>query len=174
MAPKQDEPVVESDGDDSLEGMDDLVWVQKKVLEDVSAKLEKKEDISKELVGQLITSDDPADDAVMVPVDLSDSNEIEDEENLIDKLGPAKVAEIFVKGRKKFTDSFASMPEEAKSSIPQEMTGAEYKKMVEEQDDLECGESELGEDDEEEEDGDDDDDDDGKAEEPAKKKAKTD
>mmetsp|Transcript_69124 Transcript_69124/g.202407 ORF Transcript_69124/g.202407 Transcript_69124/m.202407 type:complete len:172 (-) Transcript_69124:106-621(-) len=170
MAPKQDEPVEQSD-DDSLDGMAGLMWVPKKVLEDVTAKLEKKEDIPKKMVEQLIEVDDAADDLAMVPVDISDCTEIEDEDNLIEKLGTAKAAEIFVKGRKKFVDSLASMSEEAKSNIRQEMTGAEYKKMVEEEmADLECGESELGEDDEEEEDGSEEED---EAAEPAKKKSKT-
>jgi hypothetical protein len=34
-----------------------------------------------------------------------------------------KVADIFVKGRKKFLDTLQTMPEEARSRIPQEMSG---------------------------------------------------
>mmetsp|Transcript_76017 Transcript_76017/g.234637 ORF Transcript_76017/g.234637 Transcript_76017/m.234637 type:complete len:171 (-) Transcript_76017:105-617(-) len=169
MAP-QDKAAAEVSEDESLEEMAGLLWVPKKILEDVTAKLDKKEDIPKEMVEQLIDVDEPADDLTMVPVDVSDSAEVEDDENLIEKLGTSKAAEIFVKGRKKFLDSISGMPEEAKANIRQEMTGAEFKKMVaEEMADMECGESELGEDDEEEEDGEDD----AEGEEPAAKKAKT-
>uniref|UniRef100_A0A7S1RNN6 Uncharacterized protein n=1 Tax=Alexandrium catenella TaxID=2925 RepID=A0A7S1RNN6_ALECA len=171
-APKKVDPVEEGDDDDSSdEGMAGLIWVPKAILETVSAKLEKKEEVSKEAVEQLIEVDDPADDVVMVPVDLSDAAEIEDEDNLLEKLGAAKVAELFVQGRKKFLESLTAMPAEAKEKVRQEMTGAEYKKMLEELGDLEGGESELDEDDEEEEDGDDDGEE--QAEEPPAKKTKT-
>eukprot|EP00408_Alexandrium_pacificum_P007529 CAMPEP_0171233824 /NCGR_PEP_ID=MMETSP0790-20130122/41117_1 /TAXON_ID=2925 /ORGANISM="Alexandrium catenella, Strain OF101" /LENGTH=173 /DNA_ID=CAMNT_0011700091 /DNA_START=68 /DNA_END=589 /DNA_ORIENTATION=+ len=172
MAPKQDEPVEEGDDDSLDDDMAGLHWVPKTVLETITAKLEKKEEISKESIEQLIEVDEPADDLAMVPVDLSDCAEIdEDDDNLIEKLGAAKVAELFVQGRKKFLESLANMPAEAKANTRQEMTGEEYKKMIEEFGDSECGESELDEDDEEEEDGDEDDEE--QAEEPPAKKSKT-
>merc|ERR1712185_220222 len=62
-----------------------------------------------------------------------EAGEIEDIENAIESMGAAKVAEIFVKGRKTFLENLAKVPEEAKADFQQEMTGAEYKKMMEEE-----------------------------------------
>merc|ERR1719453_2239091 len=69
----------------------------------------------------------------MVPCDMSDTAELEDVEDLVDRLGPSKVAEMFAKGRKKFLDTLQSMPEDSRSNIPQEMSGKEYKECMEEE-----------------------------------------
>mmetsp|Transcript_98413 Transcript_98413/g.175260 ORF Transcript_98413/g.175260 Transcript_98413/m.175260 type:complete len:163 (-) Transcript_98413:250-738(-) len=145
-----------------------LLWVPKTVIEKVTKALDKKESVAKEDVLQLIDPDNLDDEAICVPCDMSDADDIEDVENLIDSLGASKAAEIFVKARKKFLDGLQSMSEDDRAKVTQEMTGAEYKEQLEEEMNLfaeamgECGESEAEEDDDEE-----------VAEEPPSKKQKT-
>merc|ERR1711920_700205 len=96
----------------------------------------------------------------MVPCDMSDTQDVEEPENLVERLGANKVAQMFVDARKKFLDTIAALPEEARSSVVQQITGAEYKQMMEEEaanflnsmEGMECGESEEGDDDEAEDD----------------------
>jgi len=122
----------------------------------VSKAIEDKAEVSKDDVEKLIDSDEVDDDAVMVPCDMSEAADVEDIDNLLETMGASKVAEIFVKARKKFQDNLQSMPEADRDKMPQQMTGAEYKQMMEEEMDayaealgMECGESELEEEDEE-------------------------
>mmetsp|Transcript_8246 Transcript_8246/g.13483 ORF Transcript_8246/g.13483 Transcript_8246/m.13483 type:complete len:106 (-) Transcript_8246:10-327(-) len=51
---------------------------------------------------------------------------------MIDRLGPNKVAELLVNGRKKFVDNLQSMPEDARANVEQELSGAQYKERMEE------------------------------------------
>merc|ERR1719230_948185 len=100
MAPPSQE-VVETAEDASDADSDigaGLLWVPKKLLEEVTGALEKKEPVSLETVKQLVEADDIPDDAVLVPVDTSDAADAEDVENIIETLGAEKVAQIFVNG----------------------------------------------------------------------------
>jgi len=150
------EPVVEEPEDDEDEDSSEeggLLWVPKALIEEISEALEKKTAVTKE----------------KVPCDMSDAAEVEDVVNIVDTLGPEKVAEMFVNGRKKFLEGLQSLPAEAKENIKQEMSGQEYKAMMEAEAAMlmEGEESDMEEDDEEEED------DDEAVPEPASKKAKS-
>jgi hypothetical protein len=155
--PAVEEPDASEDEDDSEdEEGSGLLWVPKALIEEITEALEKKTGVSKEKVTQLIEADDPPDDAVMVPCDMADAEDIEDVENIVDAMGAEKVAELFVKGRNKFLDALKSMPDAARDNVKQEMTGAEYKKMMEDEtaaclQAMEEAESEEEEDGEEEE-----------------------
>eukprot|EP00931_Biecheleriopsis_adriatica_P080119 TRINITY_DN53472_c0_g1_i1.p1 TRINITY_DN53472_c0_g1~~TRINITY_DN53472_c0_g1_i1.p1 ORF type:complete len:168 (-),score=77.48 TRINITY_DN53472_c0_g1_i1:40-543(-) len=150
MAPGPEEE--ELDNEELGADEETLLWVSKPLIEKISKAVADKTEVSKEDVTQLLNADDIADDAVMVPCDMSDSADIEDVDNLIETMGASKVAEIFVSAHKKYADSLQSMTEEDRANMPQEMTGAEYKQMMEEEAEalaaaeamgLECGESEL-------------------------------
>merc|ERR1719440_100949 len=65
------------------------------------------------MVKELIEADELADDAVMVPVDMREATDI-DPEQLIEKMGKEKAAELFVNARKRFLEGLQSMPEEAR------------------------------------------------------------
>eukprot|EP00933_Yihiella_yeosuensis_P006854 TRINITY_DN111677_c0_g1_i1.p1 TRINITY_DN111677_c0_g1~~TRINITY_DN111677_c0_g1_i1.p1 ORF type:complete len:178 (+),score=69.95 TRINITY_DN111677_c0_g1_i1:80-613(+) len=164
MAPA--EPIEhEEDSDDLSEGGPGLVWVKKTALESLKEALEKNADITKEKVIELVDPDAVSDDALVVPCDMSGIDSIEEvqewmmSEHLaagLEEVGVKKVAECFVKAHKQFTEAFQSMSEEEKASVKQEMTGAEYKEMLEEEmemfagsmEGMEMGESEAEEDDE--------------------------
>jgi len=136
MAPNTEEVAnAEVDGlsDAASEGVESLLWVPKATLESVMSAIEKKETVSKESVEILIEAGDLADDAVMVPVDMSDIAEMEDVENMIETLGANKVAEVFIQGRKKFLENMEALPEEERTKFTQELSGKEYKEMMEEE-----------------------------------------
>merc|ERR1711924_410782 len=119
---------------------------QKALLEEVQGLLDSKKDVPKEKVEQLI-SPDVKDDDVMVCVDLSDMPTV-DAENVIDSLGVPKAAALFTEGRAKFLANLASLPEEDRKNMRQEMSGAEYQEMLEEEANvyrLMMGEGEEGE-----------------------------
>eukprot|EP00930_Biecheleria_cincta_P058235 TRINITY_DN44091_c0_g1_i1.p1 TRINITY_DN44091_c0_g1~~TRINITY_DN44091_c0_g1_i1.p1 ORF type:complete len:192 (-),score=55.75 TRINITY_DN44091_c0_g1_i1:262-774(-) len=150
-----------------------VLWVPKTLMEKVSAAIEKKQDVSKEDVEKLMDSEDIADDVVMVPVDMTATAEIDDLAEQLETLGPNKLAEIFVKARKSFLDDLQTKPEAERENIQQEMSGAEYKEMMQAELDalegmegMECGESELEDEDLVDSEVED-------ADEPAAKKAKT-
>eukprot|EP00929_Paragymnodinium_shiwhaense_P020258 TRINITY_DN13559_c0_g1_i1.p1 TRINITY_DN13559_c0_g1~~TRINITY_DN13559_c0_g1_i1.p1 ORF type:complete len:198 (+),score=91.21 TRINITY_DN13559_c0_g1_i1:69-596(+) len=174
MAPK--EAVAHAEESDASDDDVGLLWVSKKQLEEVTKALADKKAVPKEKVQKLIEADDIADDEKMIPVDMSEAAGIEDIENAIDKMGAEKVAQIFVDGRKTFLENLAKVPEDAKADFQQEMTGAEYKKMMEDEtkayeaallaEEGEMGESEMGDFEEDAEE-------DGEAAPPAAKKAKT-
>jgi hypothetical protein len=119
-----------------------LLLVSKPVMESVQAAMEKNEDVAAETFMHLYDMDDDvvADDAVMVYCDMG--RDVADlSENMIETLGPNRVAEIFVTARKKFLDAW---PDE-------EVSGAKYKKMnedgryllqVKEEEEEGCGEGE--------------------------------
>eukprot|EP00931_Biecheleriopsis_adriatica_P110702 TRINITY_DN84_c0_g1_i2.p1 TRINITY_DN84_c0_g1~~TRINITY_DN84_c0_g1_i2.p1 ORF type:complete len:135 (+),score=62.09 TRINITY_DN84_c0_g1_i2:50-454(+) len=127
MAPGPEEEV-----DEEEVGAEGLLWVSKDLIEKVSKAIEDKKEVSKDDVEKLIDSDEIADDALMVPCDMSVAADVEDIDSLIETEGASKAAEIFVKARKKFQESLQGMPEADKAKIQQEMTGAEYKQMMEE------------------------------------------
>jgi len=158
-APQVEEEEVASDAEQS-EVVEGLLWVPKAIIETVMSAVEKKEEVSTETVKQLIEADDVAEDAVMVPVDMSDCADIEDIDNIIETLGAKKVAETFAAGRKKFLDGLQSLSEEDRANVTQELSGKDYKEMMDEElrafeeamameEQMECGESENEEGDEE-------------------------
>ena len=61
-------PAMESRDDEKSEGGIGLLWVPETLLADLTASLERKEDISK--AEQLIDAGVPEDAAIMVPVDI--------------------------------------------------------------------------------------------------------
>merc|ERR1719464_2706271 len=103
---------------------------------------------------------------MMVPVDMRGAGgEFDDVEQMLEKLGPKGAAEAFIKAKEHFDANKDDEPEEER---PKPMTAAEWKQVLEEDDDEgeeeEFEEEDLEESKEEEE---------GKADEPEAKKAKT-
>merc|ERR1712187_86623 len=88
------------------------------------------------------------DDEIMVPVDMRGVGEdFDDVEQMVEKLGPKGTAEAFIKASEYFEANKDGEPEEER---PKQMTAAEWRKVLEE-DEQEDGEEEiLGEGEEEE------------------------
>eukprot|EP00429_Kryptoperidinium_foliaceum_P072493 CAMPEP_0176064464 /NCGR_PEP_ID=MMETSP0120_2-20121206/32152_1 /TAXON_ID=160619 /ORGANISM="Kryptoperidinium foliaceum, Strain CCMP 1326" /LENGTH=165 /DNA_ID=CAMNT_0017398037 /DNA_START=73 /DNA_END=570 /DNA_ORIENTATION=- len=159
----------ENKSDDGISGQD-IFYVCKKTLETLKEKLKKDEEITQDLVNELTFPEQLADSEVMVPVDMRGvGQEFEDVEEMVNKLGPKGTAQAFMNAREHFEANKDGEPEEDR---PKEMTAAEWKKVLEEGDDmdLEGEEEDLLEDAEED---DLDEDDEEEADEPAAKKAKT-
>jgi hypothetical protein len=134
--------------DDLLADSQDIFYVCKKTLESLKEKLKKKEDISKEVVNELTFPEKLADEEIMVPVDMRGVGEdFDDVEQMVEKLGPKGTAEAFIKAHEYFAANKDNEPEEER---PKEMTAAEWKKVLEE-DDMEGEEEDLLEGEEEEE-----------------------
>jgi len=137
-------------------------------------KLKKSEDITKEDVTDLMSPAQLADEEIMVPVDMRGVNEeFEDVDQMIENLfsgmlGPKGTAEAFVKAHECFKANKDNEPEDER---PAPMTAAEWRKILDEQDEGDDGEFGLMEAAEEEDVCDDDAEED---DEPASKKAQTD
>jgi len=162
----------------------DIFYVCKKMLEELKEKLKSGAEIAEEAVNKLTFPDELGDEEIMVPVDMRGVGEAySDVDEMVEKLGPKGTAEAFVKAAAYFVENKDNEPEDER---PQEMTAAEWRKVLEQQDDnfaegeeedfFEGEEEEIGEEVEEEdadkeggEGGEDADD-----AEPAAKKAKTD
>eukprot|EP00928_Gymnodinium_smaydae_P063179 TRINITY_DN46845_c0_g1_i1.p2 TRINITY_DN46845_c0_g1~~TRINITY_DN46845_c0_g1_i1.p2 ORF type:complete len:188 (+),score=81.28 TRINITY_DN46845_c0_g1_i1:69-566(+) len=114
-------------------GVEGLLWVQKPLLEEICKLVQENKDVPKEKVNALIEAEEVTDDAVMVPVDMSEAAELEDVENVVENLGPNKVAKLFAEGRKKYEEALKDMPEDVRGNMKQEITGKEYKEMMEEE-----------------------------------------
>lgn len=132
--------------------------------------MKKNEDISKEDVTDLTSPGQLADTEIMVPVDMRGvEEEFEDVDQMMEKLQPKGTAEAFVKAHEYFKANKDKEPEDER---PAPMTAAEWRKILDEQDEGDDGEFGLMEAAEEEDVCDDDaEEDEG---EPASKKAKTD
>eukprot|EP00929_Paragymnodinium_shiwhaense_P110160 TRINITY_DN76902_c0_g1_i1.p1 TRINITY_DN76902_c0_g1~~TRINITY_DN76902_c0_g1_i1.p1 ORF type:complete len:159 (-),score=96.41 TRINITY_DN76902_c0_g1_i1:221-697(-) len=148
----------------------DIFYVCKKALEGIQGKLKKGEEITQEAVSELTFPENLADEEIMIPVDMRGvGEEFDDVEQMVEKLGPKGTAEAFVKAKEYFDANKDGEPEDER---PKQMTAAEWKAVLEEDDMLEGEEEELMLEGEEEE-AELDDEEDGDAEEPAAKKAKT-
>merc|ERR1712060_230229 len=120
----------------------------KKTLENLKDKLKKKEEITEATVGELTFPENLADEEIMVPVDMrAVGDDFDDAEQMLEKLGPKGTAEAFVKAREYFEANKDGEPEEER---PQQMTAAEWKQVLEEDDELEEGEEDFLEGEEEE------------------------
>merc|ERR1712190_183984 len=88
-----------------------------------------------------------ADEEIMVPVDMRGvEQDFDDVEQMVEKLGPQGAAEAFLKAKEYFD---ANKDGEAEEERPKPMTAAEWKQVLEEDDD-EGEEEELLEGEEEE------------------------
>eukprot|EP00928_Gymnodinium_smaydae_P100790 TRINITY_DN9976_c0_g1_i2.p2 TRINITY_DN9976_c0_g1~~TRINITY_DN9976_c0_g1_i2.p2 ORF type:complete len:163 (+),score=75.69 TRINITY_DN9976_c0_g1_i2:180-668(+) len=138
-------------GHDEVDAGYDIFYVCKKTLEAVRAKLKKGEEITKDLVEELSFPEKLADEEMMVPVDMRGTGaDFEDVEEMLEKLGPKGTAEAFAKAADYFEKAKESMPEEER---PQPMTAAEWRQVLEDDDDgfgFEDAEEEFFEDEEEE------------------------
>merc|ERR1711871_1438753 len=119
---------------------------------DLKGKIEKGEDISKEDVTKLTSPGNLADDEIMVPVDMRGvEEEFEDVDQMMEKLKPKGTAEAFLKAHEYFQANKDKEPEDER---PAPMTAAEWRKILDEQDDeagefglMEAGEEEDPQDD---------------------------
>jgi len=117
----------------------------------------------------LTEAKDCGDDDKMIPIDMGEAD-YEDFADMIEKIGAKKTVEAFIEARERLVKANESLPEEDRA---EEMTVAEWKQALEDQEGeeeelfMEGEEEELlsGDDEGEEEEG---------TEEPAAKKAKTD
>lgn len=124
-----DMPDCDDAGSES-EGDVPLLWVLKSTLEDVTKAVEEKKDVSKEQIDELIDPDEVADLALLVPLDMSEAD-IADLDDLVAAKGANEVAKLLVNARKLFAANLEAMSAEDAQSVPQELTGGEYKEMME-------------------------------------------
>eukprot|EP00932_Pfiesteria_piscicida_P011134 SRR837773.22244.p2 GENE.SRR837773.22244~~SRR837773.22244.p2 ORF type:complete len:173 (-),score=115.80 SRR837773.22244:48-542(-) len=160
--------------EEPIEEGQDLYYVSKTALEGLTKLIKegkKGDDDLKPLLEKITQPDTLPAEEIMLPVDMRGAGEdFESVEEIVEKLGAAGAAEVFVKARAYFEENKDKEPEDER---PKPMTAGEWKAMLEEDDDLLEGEEEdLLEDEEEDlEDGEEE-----EAEgdgEPAAKKAKT-
>merc|ERR1712039_677510 len=118
-----------------------IFYVCKKTLESLQ------EELTQDTVIQLLFPENIADEEIMVPVDMRGvDQDFDDVEQMVEKLGPKGAAEAFLKAKEYFDANKDAEPEEER---PQPMTAAEWKQVLEEDDD-EGEEEELEEEDLEE------------------------
>merc|ERR1719499_2327747 len=121
------------------------------------------------MINELTFPENLKDDEIMVPVDMRGvGGDFDDVEQMVEKLGPKGTAEAFIKAAEYFKANKDNEPEDER---PKPMTAAEWRKILDEQDEGDDGEFGLMEAAEEEDGCDDDAEED---EEPAAKKGKTD
>jgi hypothetical protein len=157
-----------SNADGEVADTQDIFYVCKRTLESMQEKLKKSEDITEEDVTDLMSMAQLADEEIMVPVDMRDHVDQMIENLFSGMLGPKGTAEAFVKAHECFKANKDNEPEDER---PAPMTAAEWRKILDEQDEGDDGEFGLMEAAEEEDVCDDDAEED---DEPASKKAKTD
>mmetsp|Transcript_131362 Transcript_131362/g.227487 ORF Transcript_131362/g.227487 Transcript_131362/m.227487 type:complete len:171 (+) Transcript_131362:85-597(+) len=120
------------EGLEEIEGAD-IFYVCKSALQEVKEKLKKGEDIDQALVNKLTFPDDLPDEEVMCPVDMRGiGQEFNDVEQMVEKLGAKGTAEAFVKAGDYFEANKDKEPEEDQ---PKEMSAAEWRKVLEEEED---------------------------------------
>merc|ERR1712161_186151 len=125
----------------------DIFYVCKKTLESLQEKLKKSEEITQDMVNKLAFPENIADEEIMVPVDMRGvEQDFDDVEQMVEKLGPKGAAEAFLKAKEYFDANKDGEPEDER---PKPMTAAEWKQVLEEDDD-EGEEEELLEGEEEE------------------------
>jgi len=116
-------------------------------LTQLKEKLKKGEEITQEIVTELTFPENLPDEEMMVPVDMRGVGEdFDDVEQMVQKLGPKGTAEAFIKAKEYFD---ANKDGESEEDRPKPMTAAEWKKVLED-DDQEDLEEELLEGEEEE------------------------
>merc|ERR1711878_132514 len=153
-------------GEEEAVDCQDIFYVCKKTLESLQEKLKKNEEVTQDMVNKLAFPENIADEEIMVPVDMRGVEEdFDDVEQMVEKLGPKGAAEAFLKAKEYFDANKDGEPEEER---PKPMTAAEWKQVLEEDDDEgEEGELLEGEEDLEDPDAED------ETEEPEAKKART-
>merc|ERR1711997_1032366 len=86
-----------------------------------------------DMVNKLAFPENIADEEIMVPVDMRGVEEdFDDVEQMVEKLGPKGAAEAFLKAKDYFDANKDAEPEEER---PKPMTAAEWKQVLEEDDD---------------------------------------
>lgn len=121
--------------EEDLDLDDNIMYVREKILKDITSKVKGSKTISKEDVESLFEVDDVPDEEIFLPVDMKDSgNPVHDVEELLEKVGPKKAAEIFVKAR----ELFESNPDKKDAAErPKSMTAVEWREV------LDCEEDSL-------------------------------
>merc|ERR1712190_169591 len=146
-----------------------IFYVCKKTLDSLQEKLKSSEEITQDMVNKLAFPENIADEEIMVPVDMRGvEQDFDDVEQMVEKLGPKGAAEAFLKAKEYFDANKDGEPEEER---PKPMTAAEWKQVLEEDDD-EGEEEELLEG-EEEEDLEEPEEEEGEGDEPDAKRART-
>merc|ERR1712083_1166494 len=116
-------------------------------------KVKKGEEVTQDLLNELTSPENLADEEMMVPVDMRGVGaEYDDVEQMVEKLGAKGAVEAFIKAREYFEANKDKEPEDER---PKPMTAAEWKQVLEEDADGEGSEEELFEGEEEELDDDD-------------------
>merc|ERR1719510_2033676 len=100
------------------------------------------------MINELTFPENLKDDEVMVPVDMRGvGGDYDDVEQMVEKLGPKGTAEAFIKAAEYFEANKDGEPEEER---PKLMTAAEWRKVLEEDEDEYGNEEDFGEGEEEE------------------------
>merc|ERR1712083_758955 len=109
-------------------------------------KVKKGEEVTQDLLNELTSPENLADEEMMVPVDMRGVGaEYDDVEQMVEKLGAKGAVEAFIKAREYFEANKDKEPEDER---PKPMTAAEWKTVLE--DDGEGLEEEIFEGEEEE------------------------
>merc|ERR1719222_882609 len=125
---------------DEIDNSADIFYVCKKMLEELKEKLKKGEEIAEESVNKLTFPEELGDEEIMVPVDMRGVGEAyHDVDEMVEKLGPKGTAEAFVKAAAYFVENKDKEPEDER---PKEMTAAEWREVLGQQDDFAEGEEE--------------------------------
>mmetsp|Transcript_59306 Transcript_59306/g.94147 ORF Transcript_59306/g.94147 Transcript_59306/m.94147 type:complete len:143 (-) Transcript_59306:48-476(-) len=121
--------------------MADIYYVPKAAFEALQKKMAQKKVVFTDLVA-LTHPMEADDDDLMLPVDMRGLGiEIDDVDDIAEKLGPNGTVGAFVKARKFFEENLGQDPEEGRA---QPMSGKEFKKMMLEDDEADL-ENELNE-----------------------------
>merc|ERR1719191_1115799 len=123
-----------------------IVYIAKTGFEELSGKVKKGEEVTKEAIMNITEATNCSDEDIMIPIDMGET-EFEDFEDMIEKIGTKKTVEAFTEARERLKKKEGELPEEER---PEEMTVAEWRQALAEQD-LEGEEEELLDEGEEEE-----------------------
>merc|ERR1712113_575588 len=103
-------------------------YVCERTLNTCKEKIKSGEEISQDLVSELTFPEKVKPEEMMVPVDMRGVGEdFDDVEAMVEKLGPKKTAEAFIKAREYFEENKDKEPEEDR---PKPMTAAEWSEIL--------------------------------------------
>jgi len=132
--------------DNESEGQD-ITYVCKRILDTLTEKLKKNEELSpEEVIGLTFPEDAP--EELMVPVDMRGiPDEYDNIEQMVKKLGPKETAEAWIKAAEDFEANVDKEPEDERAKP---MTAAEWRSLLEDDNGEDGEEEDMSEDSESE------------------------
>eukprot|EP00449_Zooxanthella_nutricula_P030318 CAMPEP_0198494420 /NCGR_PEP_ID=MMETSP1462-20131121/4629_1 /TAXON_ID=1333877 /ORGANISM="Brandtodinium nutriculum, Strain RCC3387" /LENGTH=159 /DNA_ID=CAMNT_0044223159 /DNA_START=76 /DNA_END=551 /DNA_ORIENTATION=- len=120
---------------------EEIFYVSKQVFEKVQEMLKASKDVSEDVVIDMTSPDQMADQDLMVPVDMREvSKDFEDVDEMLEKIGAKATAEAFVKAWEAF---HANQDKEPEDERPQPITAGEWKEALQKVEDEEADEEAL-------------------------------